>query len=233
RTGVRKFLKNQRADKAERLGQRLLDKALGDLGLSLRKLARSDIDRGLAEMGEPNLRNLYTDIGLGQRLAPLVARHFLSGDTPIVKGRRAKPLEVEGTEGLVVEYGKCCHPVPGDAIHGQVSPGRGLVVHRFGCTYSSRKSPSADRVELAWAPNVTGDFDVELKVIARNQRGTLASLTAKFDDGDCNIENVTFPERGGTLTTMRFLIQVRDRQHLANMIRRLRRLSVVEKVVRL
>lgn len=232
RTGVRKFLKNQRADKAERLGQRLLDKALADLGLSLRKLHRNDINRGLAEMEEPNLRHLYTDIGLGKRLAPLVARHFLTGDTPLSKGRRAKPLEVEGTEGLVVEYGKCCRPVPGDAIHGHVSMGRGLVVHRLGCPYSSRKTPSADRVELTWAENVTGDFDVELKVVARNQRGVLAGLTAKFEDGDCNIETVTFPERGAVLSTMRFLIQVRNRKHLANMIRRLRRMNAVEKVTR-
>src|SRR5699024_3223178 len=192
---------------------------------SLRKLKRDDIDRGLKEMDEPDLRSLYTDIGLGQRLAPLVARHFLTGDTPLAKGRRAKPLEVEGTEGLVVEYAKCCHPVPGDAIHGHVSLGRGLVVHRFGCPYSSRKTPSADRVELTWAANVTGEFDVDLKVVARNQRGVLASLTAKFGDGGCNIETVTIPERGAVLTTIRFLIQVRDRKHLANMIRRLRRMG--------
>src|SRR5699024_3775041 len=98
RTGVRKYLKNQRADKAERLGQRLLHKALGDLGLSLRKLQRADIERGLAEMNEPDLATLYADIGLGRRLAPLVARHFLTEDVQITEGRRAKPLEVEGTE---------------------------------------------------------------------------------------------------------------------------------------
>src|SRR5699024_374911 len=206
-------------------------KALGDLGLSLRKLPRADIERGLAEMNEPDLATLYGDIGLGRRLAPLVARHFLTEDVQITEGRRAKPLEVEGTEGLVVEYGKCCHPVPGDAIHGQVSMGRGLVVHRFGCPYSSRKSPSADRVELTWAPEVKGEFAVGLKVVARNQRGVLASTSAKFEEGDCNIESVSFPEHGGVLTTMRFVIQVRDRKHLASMIRRLRRLGVVEKVL--
>src|SRR5699024_126059 len=224
RTGVRKFLKNQRADKAERLGQRLLDKALTNLGLSLRKLSRADVDRGLAEMEVDDLRTLYAEIGLGNRLAPLVARHFLTTDAPATNSQHAKPLEVEGTEGLVVEYGKCCHPVPGDAIHGQVSMGRGLVVHRFGCSYSARKSPSADRVELTWAEEVSGDFDVGMRVTARNERGVLATLTAKFDDGGCNIEHVTFPERGDVLTTMRFLVQVRDRRHLANMIRRLRRL---------
>ena len=232
RTGVRNFLKNQREDKAQRLGERLLDKSLSDLGMSLRRLSRSDIERGLAEMEEPSLPDLYTAIGLGRRLAPLVARHFLESDAPVAKGRRAKPLAVEGTEGLVVEFAKCCHPVPGDAIHGQASLGRGLVVHRFGCAYSTRKGASADRVELTWADNVTGDYDVELRVTASNKRGLLATLTAKFADADCNIENITFPESSGALITIRFLIDVRDRHHLANVIRRLRRISAVERVER-
>lgn len=232
RSGVRNYLKNQRDDKARELGQRLLDKSLSDLGLSLRRLSRSDIDRGLAEMGEHSLPALYSAIGLGRRLAPLVARHFLSGDTPISQGRRAKPLAVEGTEGLVVEFAKCCHPVPGDAIHGQASVGRGLVVHRTGCAYSSRKGSSADRVELTWADKVSGEYDVDLRVTATNQRGLLANLTARFADADCSIENVAFPERGGALVTIRFLIGVRDRHHLANAIRRIRRIPEVEKVER-
>ncbi|GAB3680945.1 RelA/SpoT family protein [Salinisphaera aquimarina] len=232
RNGVRNFLKNQRADKAERLGQRLLDKSLSDLGLSLRRLSRTDIDRGLSEMDEPSLPALYAAIGLGKRLAPLVARHFLSGDAPIAKGRRAKPLAVEGTEGLVVEFAKCCHPVPGDAIHGQASMGRGLVVHRFGCAYSRRKGASADRVELTWADNVSGEYNVELRVTASNKRGLLATLTAKFADSDCNIENITFPERSGALITIRFLVGVHDRHHLASVIRRLRRVAAVERVER-
>ncbi len=232
RTGVRNFLKNQRADKARRLGQRLLNKSLADLGLSLRRLSKADIERGLAQMNEPSLPALYTAIGLGRRLAPLVARHFLASDAPIAKGRRAKPLAVEGTEGLVVEFAKCCHPVPGDAIHGQASVGRGLVVHRFGCAYSSRKGASADRVELTWADNVTGEYDVELRVTAVNKRGLLASLTTKFADAGCNIEHLVFPEYGGALVTIRFWVDVRDRRHLANVIRRLRRIREVEKVER-
>ena len=225
------WLEQWRAE-AEEQGERLLDKALADLGLSLRRLSRSDIDRGLAEMEEPSLPALYTSIGLGRRLAPLVARHFLASDAPIAKNRRAKPLAVEGTEGLVVEFAKCCHPVPGDAIHGQASVGRGLVVHRFGCAYSARKGASADRVELTWADNVSGEYDVELRVTASNKRGLLANLTAKFADADCNIEHIEFPESSGALITIRFLIDVRDRHHLAGIIRRVRRIPAVEKVER-
>ncbi len=232
RSGVRGYLKNQREDKARLLGERLLEKSLSDLGLSLRRLSRSDIDRGLAEMGEASLPALYAAIGLGRRLAPLVARHFLASDAPVASGKRAKPLAVQGTEGLVVEFAKCCHPVPGDAIHGQASVGRGLVVHRTGCAYSSRKGASSDRVELTWADNVSGEYDVELRVTAANERGLLANISSRIADGGCSIENVNFPERGGALVSIRFLISVRDRQHLASVIRRIRRIPQVEKVER-
>ncbi len=232
RAGVRNYLKHQRDDKAQELGERLLEKSLADLGLSLRRLSRADIDRGLAEMDEASLPALYSAIGLGRRLAPLVSRHFLSGDTPVASGRRAKPLAVQGTEGLVVEFAKCCHPVPGDAIHGQASVGRGLVVHRTGCAYSARRMASNDRVELTWDAHVAGEYEVELRVTAANKRGLLASLSARFADADANIENVNFPERGGALLTIRFLIGVRDRHHLANVIRRVRRIPEVESIER-
>ena len=231
RAGVRNYLKTQRADKAERLGQRLLDQSLRAVGLSTRKLKKEDIERGLTQMGEPDMPTLYVSIGLGTRLAPLVARHFLRDETQ-PRRQRDEPLAVQGTEGLVVEFAKCCHPVPGDAIHGQVSPGRGLVVHRFGCTVSAKKSGPADRVEVQWSDKVKGEYPVELRVSSRNQRGVLARLTAKLSDADCNIESMTFPERSGAVSSIRFLVSVTDRKHLANVIRRLRRLSAVERVTR-
>lgn len=235
RAGVRSYLKSQRADKAQRLGERLLDKALRGLGLSIRKLKKADINRGLTQMEEPDMPSLYVSIGLGRRMAPLVARHFLAENATLPKKTghsRGAPLAVEGTEGLVVEFAKCCHPVPGDAIHGQVSVGRGLVVHRFGCSVSAKKTRPVDRIELIWSDKVQGEYPVELRIASRNQRGVLARLTAKLSEADCNIESVTFPERSGTVSLIRFLVLVTDRQHLANVIRRLRRLSAVERVTR-
>ncbi len=235
RAGVRAYLKTQRADKAQRLGERLLDKALRDMGLSARKLKKDDIERGLQEMQESDMPALHVSIGLGSRLAPLVARHFLpehSKPQDAPRRQRGAPLAVQGTEGLVVEFAKCCHPVPGDVIHGQINVGRGMLVHRFGCSLSEKKTRPADRVELVWSDTVTGEYPVELRVSSRNQRGVLARLTAKLSEADCNIESVTFPERSGAVSSIRFLVSVTDRQHLANVIRRLRRLSAVERVTR-
>lgn len=233
RAGVLSYLKTLRADKAKSLGHRLLDKSLRDLGLSARKLKNENIAPVLAQLEVADMDALYVSIGLGQRLAPLVARHFLPDDgTPRRKRKRSEPLAVEGTEGLVVEFARCCHPVPGDAIHGQVSVGRGMVVHRFGCTVSAQKTRLGDRVELVWSEKVSGEYPVELRVASRNERGGLARLTAKLTDADCNIESVSFPERSGVISAIRFVILVRDRQHLANVIRRLRRLPAVERVTR-
>lgn len=233
RTGVRQYLKGQREDKSERLGQRLLDKALREMGMSLRKLPSEDLARGLAELQTSDIASLYREIGLGRRLAPLVARHFLPPDAPAPGRTKGQPLSVEGTEGLVVEFAKCCHPVPGDAIHGLVSAGRGLVVHRFGCRYSAGQARPADRVELSWSEQVKGDFPVELRVQARNERGAVASVTAKLADAGCNIEGMSTPEfGGGAVANIRFLVSVENRRQLALVIRRLRRLSVVERVAR-
>lgn len=232
RNGVRGFLKNQRVDKATRLGERLLERALSDLGLSLKKLTKPDLDHGLEQMGEQSLDALYTEIGLGQRLAPLVARHFLTDDSQYPEPETQKPLAIQGTEGLVVEFGKCCHPLPGDAIHGQASLGRGLVVHRLGCNYSARQGASADRVQLTWADDVSGEYQSEIWVTARDRRGLLATLTARVSESDCDIENVSFPERVDAIMVIEFHVAVTGRRHLARTLRQLRGVRGVEKVER-
>lgn len=231
RNGVRNYLKNQRDDEATHLGKRMLDRALKDQGTTLRKVKKTDIGSILAELGVVNLQALYTDIGSAKRLAPLVARQLLP-DTPDARLNKGKPLVVEGTEGLVLEFAKCCHPLPGDAIHGHVSTGRGLVVHRFGCQTSARQSQGRNRVELTWSTRAQGEFPVELRVLIRNERGVLAKLTAKLADAGCNIESANIPERGGAMTSVKLLVTVRDRRHLANVIRRLRRINAVERVIR-
>lgn len=236
RAGVRNYLKSQRADTAERLGERLFHKALRDMGSSWTGLRPPAIAEALATLGEPDMQSLHISIGLGQRLAPLVARNFLGEEAAPQpkKGRRGRgePLAVQGTEGLVVEFAKCCHPVPGDAIHGIVSVGRGLVVHRFGCKYSAKKARPTDRVELSWADEVGGEFPVELRVHARNDRGVLARLTSKLSEADCNIESVNFPDHLAAVAAIRFLITVKDRQHLARVVQRVRRMAAVERVAR-
>lgn len=236
RQHIRNFLKNQREDEAIRLGRRLLEIALRELNVPLTMLKEESTGAVLKAFGLADIEDLYVSIGSGSRLAPLVARHFLPDPSAATIPGESVPLAVEGTEGLVIDYAKCCHPIPGDEICGYVSIGRGIVVHRLECKHvSARKGAAQDRVPLIWAPSVQGDFLAELKLKAENRRGLLASVAGEIAAAGSGIENVQMPERGGSDAALeiRFVITVRDRVHLARVLRRLRRLEAVQRVIRI
>jgi guanosine-3',5'-bis(diphosphate) 3'-pyrophosphohydrolase len=235
RSCIRNFLKNQREDEAIRLGRRLLERALRELDVSPSILRADPAEAVLNLYKLEDIESLYADIGLGRRLAPLVARHFLpESDLSKTPGDSA-PLAVEGTEGLVIDYAKCCYPLPGDDIRGHVSAGRGIIIHRADCkqvTTGTRASPQ-DWIPLVWADVVHGDFNVELRVKGVNKRGVLASIAYEIAAAESSIENVQMAERVDDGTAdIRFTVTVRDRVHLARVMRRIRRLSVVAKVIR-
>ncbi len=236
RQHIRNYLKNQREDEAIRLGRRLLEIALRELNVPLTVLKEESTGAVLKAFGLQDIEDLYVSIGSGSRLAPLVARHFLPDPSAATIPGESVPLAVEGTEGLVIDYAKCCHPIPGDEICGYVSIGRGIVVHRLECKHvSARKGAAQERVPLIWAPSVQGDFLAELKLKAENRRGLLAGVAGEISGSGSGIENVQMPERGGgdTALEMRFVITVRDRVHLARVLRRLRRLEAVQRVIRI
>jgi len=236
RSHIRTYLKNQREDEAIRLGRRMLEIALRELQVPLSVLKGEPAEKVLKAFGLQDLEDLYASIGTGARLAPLVARHFLpDGSGPVATPGESLPLAVEGTEGLVVDYAKCCRPIPGDDICGYVSVGRGIVIHRLECRHvQTRKGSAQERVALVWSDKVQGDYLAELKLKAENQRGLLASVAGEISSAGSSIENVQMPERDGSeAVEMRFLITVRDRVHLARVLRRLRRLPAVERVNRI
>ncbi len=242
RTQIRSYLKNQRKDEAVRLGRRLLEIALRELGVPRGRLKDNSVEPVLKSYGLSDIEALYASIGSGNRLAPLVARQFLPpGHRETVGGEagggETLPLEVEGTEGLVIDYAKCCYPLSGDDICGYVSVGRGIVVHRLECRHAQgRKSgPKAqDRIALVWAEKVEGDFFTELRLKADNRRGLLGLVASEISRAEAGIENVQIPDRGGSeAVEMRFVITVRNRVHLARVMRRLRRIEGVQRVYRI
>ncbi len=233
---IRNYLKSQREDEATRLGRRLLEKSMRELKIPLSKLKKEDAETVLKVYALPNLENLYLSIGLGQRLAPLVARHFLEGGPQqVVTAGETLPLAVEGTEGMVVDYAKCCRPVPGDDIRGHVSVGRGIVIHRVECKLAQvRKGTTQEWIPLIWADQVQGDYLTELRVKGLNRRGVLASIASEISGAESSIENVQMAERVDAQSSdMRFLITVKHRTHLARVMRRIRSLPVVNKVLRI
>jgi len=233
RTAIRNYLRNQREDEAVRLGRRLLEIALREMGVAASAL-KDDAQLAPVLLAHKlkDVEDLYAAIGSGQRLATLVARHFLPEGVAAQRAGGAAPLAIEGTEGLVLDYARCCFPLPGDEIRGHVSVGRGIVVHRLDCRHA--KGRPQDWVPLTWSDKIQNDFLSEVRLKAHNKRGLLAKVTAEIANAEASIENVQMPDRAGSeAMEMRFVLTVKNRVHLARVLRRLRRIEWVERVARL
>jgi GTP diphosphokinase / guanosine-3',5'-bis(diphosphate) 3'-diphosphatase len=234
RAAIRQYLKNLRFGEARELGRRLLDQALRDAGTPLRKIGDERMQALLDEFGLNNTNELYEQLGLGERLAPLVAKALLqAAPGPADAPGKPTPFAIAGTEGLVVSYARCCHPIPGDAIMGYLSAGRGVVIHRNVCGNLGefRKQPNK-WLAVTWEAGIDREFSAEIRIEVDNKPGVLAEVAARIADAGSNIEQVSIDERHDDWATMVFLILVRDRRHLAQVIRGLRRMAIVKKLSR-
>jgi RelA/SpoT family (p)ppGpp synthetase len=234
RASIRQYLKNLRFTEALELGKRLLDQALRDAGTPLRKISAEQMRGLLDEFGLNNTNELFEQLGLGERLAPLVAKALLqSGTGPAHEAGKPTPIAIAGTEGLVVSYARCCHPIPGDEVMGYLSAGRGVVIHRNTCGNLGefRKQPNK-WIAVTWEKVIDREFSAEIKVEVDNKPGVLAEVAARIADSGSNIEQVSIDEGHEDSATMLFSILVRDRSQLAQVIRSLRRMPVVKKLTR-
>lgn len=238
RGNIRHYLKNLRREEAIELGEQLFDKALVLYNRSLEDIKQKDINRLLKSVHLDSMQDLYAEIGLGERVAELTIRNLLNLDDvrrPRVKGkwRRQRPLAIHGTEGVLVNFAKCCLPIPGDPIIGTMTSGKGLVIHRESCRNVDRKNALKDKwIPVSWSEHASQQFIAEVRAQTANQRGVLAALAARIADAGSNIENIVFEERDGTSTTITFMFGVHDRKHLAKIIRTLRSAPNVFKVAR-
>jgi RelA/SpoT family (p)ppGpp synthetase len=239
RANIRAHLKRLRTGEALELGRRLLNQALAAEALTLDEVPHEAYQTLLGEYEMPDLDTLLEDIGLGKRLAPLVARSLAparvgdEADEVEQRGTRTEPLYIRGSEGLVVNFGKCCHPIPGDPILGFVSAGRGLVIHNSACRNLSEYVDRPENwVEVDWEEDAHGEFPVEIRVDMANRKGVLATVAAAIADMGANIENVGLESRDGLNSSLTFVITVADRVHLARILRRIRRVDQVMRITR-
>ena len=235
RNAIRAYLRNLRQDEARKLGRRLLEQALRPFELSNRKVKKSQIERLLAEIGETDIEKVYEQLGLGERLAPVVAALLAQsdGDHKGSLNLERRPLQIAGTEGLVVSYARCCHPIPGDEIIGFLSSGRGVVIHRTTCPNVAdfRKQPTK-WIPVDWQRGIKGEFQSEIQVRTMNRVGLLAEVAGRISATKSNIDHVTV-DTDGDASTLLFRLKVRDRRHLAQVIRSIRTNPDVVKVHRL
>ena len=238
RSNIRSFLKNLQRDEATELGKRLLNQALNAYGKNWNDISQRELANLLEELHLETEEQLFQEIGLGDRMAPFVAKHLVSLRGRWIKLRRKSetknPLAISGTEGMVVSYAKCCHPIPGDSIIGIMTAGRGLVVHVVKCRNTRREKHSRDKwIHVNWASNPGGEFTAEISVNTANERGVLAVVAATISDQGSNIENIVFEDNFGATTTITVLLTVKDRDHLAQIMRAIRKTPKINKVKRI
>ena len=238
RTAIRNHLKRLRTEEAVELGEMLLGQALAAESIGLDDVPAPAVDALLAELKLGSIQVLFEEIGIGKRLAPLVAKRLTTGgEEPSTDGDPAPgsrpPLYIRGSEGMVVSFGKCCHPIPGDPITGFVSAGRGIVIHTTGCGNLVEYADRPERwVEVVWESGVDGEFPAEIRVDMANRKGVLATVAAAIAEMGANIDNVNIEHRDGLNSTLMFVIEVRDRAHLARIIRRIRGIGEVARIAR-
>ena len=232
RTHIRHALKLQRRSESISLGERLLNKVLGGFDSHIDKLSPERVQAVLAEYRQSVLEDLLEDIGLGNRMAYVVARRLLSEsgeELPSPEG----PLAIRGTEGLVLSYAKCCTPIPGDPIVGHLSAGKGMVVHLDTCRNIGEVRHNPEKcIQLSWAKDVVGEFNVELRIELEHQRGLIALLAGSVNAADGNIEKISMDERDGRISVVQLVVSVHDRVHLARVIKKLRAIKGVVHISR-
>lgn len=237
RASIRHYLKNLRHEDAIIFGRRLLEKALLGRVSRLDEVPPERITALVREFNGESFNDILADIGLGKRIAALIAKRLLPQgqelSTALIKPQSAQPLLIQGTEGAVVNFGKCCRPVPGDSIIGYLSAGRGIVIHRNSCKNVADFRNNPDKwIEVQWAKDIKVDFPVEMRLDVINKRGVLATVAAAISEMDTNIETIHTTERDGVTTTVNLTLSVRHRVHLARIMKRLRTLPDVLRLVR-
>ena len=234
RSNIRHFLKTMQYEESAGLGERLLDQALRGLKGSIAEVDDAAWERVVRDGGARSREELLADIGLGKRLPAVVARRLLK-KTELDEGKAAGSVTIRGTEGVAVQLATCCRPIPGDAIVGSIKKGQGLVVHNSEChaIVRSRKNEPDQWIDVEWDPRTTRLFQAAINVTVENQRGVLAKVASEIAEAASNIDSITMDEDRTVFTTMHFVLEVANRQHLARVMRALRRLPDVKKISRM
>ena len=241
RSNIRHYLKNQKFSESISLGKRLLNKALANFDNNIDSVSEKNIDSLLQQFNLQNLDQLLEEIGLGNRMAYMIAQRLSASSHSNIKGfensnstkEAANTFAILGSEGMVMNYAKCCHPIPGDPIVGHISSGRGMVIHTEDCINIAEIQDNPDKcVSVTWDPNVEGEFSVEFRVELENQRGIIATLATTITGVEANIEKISTVERDARFSIVNLSLNVRNRVHLARVMRRVRLIKAVSKVTR-
>jgi len=227
RSAIRMALKNQKEEESISLGRKLLNRALANANTSISKLDFRRLRRVFNEMGVRRLNDLLSAIGNGDLMAYVAAQKLLAADNPdyeAVTVEGGGPVAIRGGEGLIINYGRCCGPVPGDPIVGHMTPGKGFVVHIESCPNINefRKRASREIIPARWTSKTEGEFQTALRVNVSRRKGILAQIASEISDAEAGLEAINTEERNAEVSTLDITLTVKSRSHLARVVRRLR-----------
>ena len=235
RAHIRHFLKTMKSEESAVLGERLLNQALRALHADPALIDDARWEKLLKDYGVKTREEILTDIGLGKRLNIMVARQLLAiAEVPGERTSKLGAITIRGSEGMAVQFAKCCRPIPGDPILGFINKGKGLVIHTHDCPAIRKFRMDPDKwLDVEWDPDTKRLFMVSLKLAVANQPGVLAKVATGIADAGSNIDNVSMEEGdNGTYTNMHFTVQIEDREHLAKLMRSLRKIPEVVRIAR-
>ena len=234
RSNIRHYLKTMQYEESASLGERLLEQALKAAGSALTAFDGPAWDRLVRDSGARSKQELLADIGLGKRLPAVVARRLLRQREDAKGTPEIGSVVIHGTEGMAVQLATCCRPIPGDEIVGSIKKGQGLVVHALDCTVieRSRRNEPEQWIDVEWDAATARLFQAAIRGTVANRRGVLANVASEIAEAGSNIDSIAMEEDRSVYTAMHFVVEVASRQHLARILRALRRLPDVQRVAR-
>ncbi len=230
RAAIRHYLKHQRHIESVELGQRMLSRALANNNLSLEGI-RDEQMAYLLEINKLHSREeLFEQIGLGKVAAMSVLKGLNPDSTPENCGA---PITIDSPDGLLIKFSRCCRPIPGDPIIGHFSTGKGIVVHRETCkNIADLRSKGENINPINWADHVSGEYYTEIRVEVEAERGIIASIATRIAETRTNIEGIQVSERDAQHSVITLTIAVKNRKHLADVMRRVRGMRSVSSIHR-
>ena len=238
RSEIRHFLRTMKYEESVELGKRLLEQSLAALLIDAASLSPAVVEKAARDAGSHSLEELYADLGLGRRLAPVLARTIaleMTSRPAAAFAPRPLPIVIHGNEGTAVQCATCCLPLPGDDVIGHMRGGHGLIVHRTECESAQRqRQRDAERwIDIEWAEDIHGQFRTVVEVQVREAPGALARVAAEIAASEANIVSVAMEDEPDQFAILRFTLQVQGRQHLAKVFRQMRRQTDVTRITRL
>lgn len=237
RSAIRHELKHQKQGESIRLGRKLLNRALGNANTSINDLDFRRLRQVFKELGVRRLNELLAAIGNGDLLGYVVAQKLLAADDPeyaAVEVEGGGPIAIRGGEGLVIQYGRCCGPVPGDHIVGHITRGRGFVVHIEACNNLAeiRRRTPHEIIPARWTTTTSGEFLTTLRINVQRRNGVVAEIAAEVTAVDAGVDAIAIEERNAEASMLVIGVTVKNRSHLARLMRRLRNVAVVINLAR-